>query len=285
MLRVTERARSVVHVPRVLYHWRMLDTSAAGGGEAVKPWAFEAGKRAVQAHCEPHRTPGAGRARRATIRASTTSSPTLQREPTVSIVIPTNGQSREVRFEQVILVVHCVRSIVERSTYENYEIVVVYDDSTARRARSIYGRSPVTGCGRSASRGLSTSRRRSTSGPSHSEGDHLLLLNDDMEVATPDWIERMVMYSSHAEIGAVGARLLYEDGRLQHTGVFFPHGLPGHLYRGYAGDFRGYSNNVVIAQNFLSVTGACLMTPREAVRAGRRVSVDFPSTTTTSTTA
>ncbi len=101
-------------------------------------------------------------------------------------------------------------------------------------------------------------------GAVHSEGEHLLLLNDDMEVVTPDWLERMVMYSSIPEVGAVGARLLLEDGRIQHAGVLFEHGgHPGHFYRGFSRDFKGYSNNVVIAQNYLAVTAACLMTRRE----------------------
>jgi GT2 family glycosyltransferase len=100
-------------------------------------------------------------------------------------------------------------------------------------------------------------------GAANSEGEHLLLLNDDMEVATPDWIERMVMYSSIPEVGAVGGRLILEDGRLQHVGVRFENGLPGHPYHGYAQDFGGYGNEVRVAQNLLAVTGACLMTRRE----------------------
>jgi GT2 family glycosyltransferase len=86
-----------------------------------------------------------------------------------------------------------------------------------------------------------------------------------MEVITPDWLERMVMYSSQPGIGAVGGRLVRDDGRLQHVGVVFENGgLPGHLYHGFSGDFTGYSNSVLVAHNLLAVTGACLMTPRDA---------------------
>ena len=91
-----------------------------------------------------------------------------------------------------------------------------------------------------------------------------------MEVATPDWIERMVMYSQMPEVGAVGGRLLWEDGRLQHVVVRFDAGLPGHLYRGFPGDYAGYANDVRVAQNCLAVTGACLMTRRELFERGRR---------------
>jgi len=276
VLKVTERARQVVHVPRVLYHWRTLETSAAGGGEEAKPWAFEAGTRAVQAHCErigleaeverDEQWPGVYHLQ-----------PRLRRQPSVSIVIPTAGQSREVRYEQVVLVSHCVRSIVETSTYENYEIVVVADTSmdpaVAAELRELAGErlrlvdydEPFN---------FSTKINR---GAVRSEGEHLLLLNDDMEVVTPDWIERMTMYSQMPEIGAVGGRLLLEDGRIQHAGILFENGgYAGHIYHGFAGDFNGYSNNVLVAQNYLAVTGACLMTPRDAFEEVGGFSQVFP---------
>ena len=108
-----------------------------------------------------------------------------------------------------------------------------------------------------------------------------------MEVIAPDWIERMVMYSAHPGIGAVGGRLIVEDGRLQHVGVLFENGgFPGHPYHGFSREFGGYSNSVLVAQNLLAVTGACLMTPRDGVRGGRRPQHRRSrSTTTTSTTA
>jgi GT2 family glycosyltransferase len=262
VLKVTERARAVLHVPRVLYHWRMIETSAAGGGESAKPWAFEAGKRAVQAHCDRIGLPA--RVERDVADAGVYHlEPALEEEPLISIVIPTCGQVREVRYEQRVLVSHCVRSIVEQSTYSNYEIVVVADEPTPNDVLEDLER--IAG---ERLRLVAYDRPFSFSakinlGAVRSEGEHLLLLNDDMEVATPNWLERMVMYSALPEIGAVGGRLLWEDGRLQHVVVRFEQGLPGHLYRGFAGDFKGYANDVRIAQNCLAVTGACLMTRRE----------------------
>jgi GT2 family glycosyltransferase len=253
----------------------MLETSAAGGGEAAKPWAFEAGKRAVQAHCE--RIGLQARVERDPTDAGVYHlEPELREQPLVSIVIPTRGTVREVRYEPVVLVEHCVRSIVERSTYENYEIVVVTDEDTPRNVlealREIGGERlrlvPYD-------RPFSFSAKINL-GAVRSRGEHLLLLNDDMEVATPNWLERMVMYSTLPEIGAVGGRLLWEDGRLQHVVVRFHDGLPGHLYRGYAGDFKGYGNNVRVAQNALAVTGACLMTRRELFEEVGGLSTIFP---------
>lgn len=275
VLRATERARAVVHVPRILYHWRTIETSAAGGGEAAKPWAFQAGARAVQAHCERIGL----RARVEQDRADSGVyhlRPALEREPSVSIVIPTACGSREIRYQREVLVDHCVRSVLERSSYENYEVVCVVDEGAPADAVA-------------ALRELGGERLRIVPydhpfnfaakinlGARHSDGEHLLLLNDDIEVATPDWIERMVMYSSLEEVGAVGGRLLWEDGRLQHVGVRFEGGLPGHPFRGFAGDFKGHANEVRVARNPLAVTGACLMTRRRLFEELGGLSTSFP---------
>jgi O-antigen biosynthesis protein len=275
VLKVTEKARQVLHVPRVLYHWRTIDTSAAGGGEAVKPWAFEAGKRAVQAHCERIGLPA--RVERDPVDAGVYHlEPELREEPLVSIVMPTRGQVREIRYEMEVCALHCVRSIVERSTYENYELVVVADAATPQDVIDDLHR-----IGGKRLRILRYDRpfnfaEKINFGAARSNGEHLLLLNDDMEIVTPSWIERMVMYSGHPDVGAVGGRLLFEDGRLQHVVVHFEDGLPGHLYRGFAGDFKGYANDVRIVQNSLAVTGACLMTKRELFEEVGGLSATFP---------
>ncbi len=261
ILRVTERARAIVHVPRVLYHWRILETSAAAAADA-KPWAFEAGARAVQAHCDRTGFP-------AKVEMDPEDpgvlhlQPRLERQPLVSILIPTAGQAREVRFKPAVLVVNCVRSIVERSSYENYEIVVIFDDAIQpvilQELRDIAGdRLRLVRF-----TGPFDFSAKINLGALRSEGEQLLLLNDDIEVTTPEWIERMVMYSDSHRVGAVGGRLVWGDTRLQHVGVGFEEGLPNHTYRGYDGDFRGYANAVLIARDVLAVTGACLMTPRD----------------------
>jgi O-antigen biosynthesis protein len=275
VLRATERARQVLHVPKVLYHWRTLETSTAGDGEA-KPWAFEAGTRAIQAHCERIGLPAEAE-RDEQWPGVYHLHPQLERQPLVSIVIPTAGQSREVRYEPVVLISHCVRSILATSTYENYEIVVVHDTSTdpdtlaelrqigGARLRLVEYSEPFN------------FSAKINHGAVRSRGEHLLLLNDDMEVVTPDWIERMVMYSEMPGMGAVGARLLLEDGRLQHAGILFENGgYPGHIYHGFSGEFNGYSNNVLVAQNYLAVTGACMMTSRAIFEELGGFSTTFP---------
>ncbi len=275
VLKVTERARKVVHVPRVLYHWRAIATSTAAGGPEAKPWAFEAGARAIEAHCR--RTGLQARVEHDDELAGVYHlQPALEAEPKVSIVIPTAGQRREVRYQEVTLVEHCVRSIVERSTYENYEIVGVAD---AGMDRAVLAELEARAPGRLRVVDYAEKFNFSATinlGAEHAEGEFLLLLNDDMEVVTPNWIERMVMYAQFPEIGAVGGRLLWEDGRLQHAGVRFENGLPGHIYRGFRGDFKGYANNTNVAINYLAVTGACLMTPAAEFAAVGGLSTELP---------
>jgi GT2 family glycosyltransferase len=258
---VTERARRVVHVPRVLYHWRLLAGSTAADGEVAKPYAYEAGTRAIQAHCD--RIGLQARAERDTTFSGVYHlRPALSAHPSVSIVIPTRGDQREVRAEEVTLVTHCVRSIVERSSYPDYEIVVVADSSTPQavldelvavagdRMRIVPYDLPF-----SFSDKINTGALAST-------GEHVLMLNDDMEIVTSDWLERLVMYSSLGGVGAVGAKLLFGDGRLQHVGVTVDHCSPGHLFRGFPGDHGGYADAIRVAGNYSAVTGACLMTAR-----------------------
>jgi GT2 family glycosyltransferase len=255
-LRVTERARAIRHVPGLLYHRRAgaTDGERASGEERV---------RAVQAHCEriglPARVeadplrPGGCRLR-----------PALTEEPLVSIVIPTCGQSRSIRGKSAVLLLHCVQSILATSTYDRYEVICVADTSTdsstleelralaGERLRVVPYDEPFN------------FSAKVNLGAAHSSGEHLLFLNDDMEVLTPDWIERLVMYSGQAGVGAVGAQLRWEDERVQHAGVVLERGLPGHVYRGAGGELSGYRQNVLVTQNYLAVTGACLMTSRQA---------------------
>ena len=275
VLKVTERARAVVHVPRVLYHWRVSASSAAARGAAAKPWAFEAGRRAVQAHCE--RTGLEARVERDDAHTGVYHlHPELRGEPRVGIVIPTACRNREVRGRSQLLVGNCVRSIRERSTYGNYEIVCVVDAGAPAEAVE-----ELRALGGERLRVVEYDRPFNFSekvdlGAAHSDGEHLLLLNDDVEVATPDWIERMAMYSRLPEVGAVGGRLLLEDGRLQHAGVRFKRGLPGHPYHGRPGDFGGYAYAALVARNPLAVTGACLMTRRELFESLGGLSSEFP---------
>jgi GT2 family glycosyltransferase len=275
VLRVTERARAVVHVPQVLYHWRTLPTSTANRGQAAKPYAYEAGTRAIQAHCDRIGFPARAR-HDDELSGVYHLDPVLSHNPEVTIVIPTRGTTRRVGSDDVTLVNHCVRSIVGGSTYRNFHVVVVADTSTPRR---VLDELRADGADRLSvipyDRPFSFSDKINA-GVLASDGDHVLMLNDDMDVITPEWLERLVMYSSFPGIGAVGARLFFGDGRLQHVGVMLRDAQPGHLYHGYLGGHRGYANVVRVAGNYSAVTGACLMTPREVFEEVGGLSLEFP---------
>lgn len=261
VFRVTERARRIVHLPEVLYGWRIIAGSAAGDVTA-KPYAWMAGQRAIQAHCErvgfeahvhhDMAQPGWYRLE-----------PRLTEEPLVSIIIPTCGITKLVRGEDIPVGIHCLRTLTETSTYDNYEVVIVADtrtDPTFRaEAERLLG-DRLTWVPFAKPFNFS---EQINLGALHAHGEHLLLLNDDIEVITPDWIESMLMYSRHPGIGAVGAKLLYADGRIQHAGITTadPRSGPAHLYAGVTGDHPGYFSTLRVANNFLAVTAACLMTP------------------------
>jgi O-antigen biosynthesis protein len=272
VLRVSERARAVVHIPRVLYHWRSTSGSAAADPEA-KPWARDPAQRAVAEHVTriglqaevEHlpAVPGNFRLR-----------PALDDHPLVSIVIPTGGFHREVYGVDVDLVVNTVRSVVERSTYDNFEIVVVIDDHAATDTRNELA---YLGARLVAFPHPFSFSHKINVGALNTRGDYLLLLNDDVEVLPEDWrdtwpqlvgksswIEAMLMYALRPEIGVVGAKMYFGDTRLQHVGLACTGGGPSHIYRAFPRDYGGYFNNARIPVNYLAVTGACAMTRRDA---------------------
>jgi GT2 family glycosyltransferase len=275
VLRVTERARRIVHVPRVLYHWRAVASSVAGNVDA-KPWAHEAGRRAIAEHLEriglqanvEHLPGWLGHYRMR---------PALREQPLVSIVIPTAGFHREIYGGDVNLVVNTIRSIRERSTYQNLEYVVVVDDGVAP-----YTRDELNELGARLvpfPRPFSFSQKINV-GAVHARGDYLLLLNDDVEVlpegwrdtwpkleGTSAWIESMLLYALDHGVGAVGAKMYFGDTRLQHVGLVCTGPGPGHVFRGFGRDYGGYFNNALLPGNYLALTGACLLTRREAFEA------------------
>jgi glycosyltransferase involved in cell wall biosynthesis len=271
VLRVTERARRVVHIPRILYHWRATEGSAAADPNA-KPWARDPARRAVTEHiervglqAEVQELPG--------VPGNFRLRPALRDRPLVSIVIPTGGFLREIYGTEVNLVLHTVRSIIERSTYDNIELVVVVDDGTPAATRTQLlelGAQLVP-----FSRRFSFSEKINV-GVLHARGDHLLLLNDDVEVLPEgwrdswpgaeghsSWIEAMLMYALDPGIGSVGGKMYFGDTRLQHVGLACTGGGPSHIYRAFPHHYGGYFNNARIPVNYLALTGACLMTRRD----------------------
>ena len=255
ILRVTERARKVHHVAEVLYHWRQVPTSTASDPSA-KPYAYEAGRLAVQAHCdrlgldatvELQQPLGTYRVRRH-----------IGNEPLVSVIIPTCGSRGRVWGIERVYVVDAVRSMIETATYENLEFVVVADDFTPPEVITTLER--VAGDKLNLvwyDRPFNFSEKINV-GRINASGDLLLLLNDDVEVISPDAVEVLVGLVRQPDVGSVGARLLFSDSTLQHAGHIY-NGDMHHVLFKWSSDLYGPHSMLVVDRECAGVTAACLM--------------------------
>jgi O-antigen biosynthesis protein len=247
-LRFAARSARVRHIPDVLYHRR----------HVLPPEAAEAGRRAVARFLEatgragvvePGPAPCVHQVRLA-----------IAGRPLVSIILPTAYRELTVRGETTTYVTRCLASICAKSTYSNYEIVILDD---ADMPAALQGDLARWGVSRTAYPQPFNWAAAMNRGAALARGTHLLFLDDDTEVQTPDWLERLLEYSQQPAIGVVGARLHFPDGRLQHAGVTVLDGTPGHPFYGQPGNHSGYFYSNVVPRNYSAVTGACLMTRAE----------------------
>lgn len=257
LLRLSEQGPAV-HVPEVLYHWREAPASVAAD-PAAKPYAYDAGARAVQEHCDrvgidasvvPGAASGVYRVRRAV--------PSRQ---LVSVIIPTRGTRAPVWGVDRVLVHEAMRSIVEHSTFDRVEFVVVVDDGTpdavVETVRRIGGQSTEI----VNFEGDFNFSAKANAGARVAAGDLLLFLNDDTELIAPDSIAEMAALLRQPDVGMVGAKLLYADGTMQHAGHVFP-GLASHALLGYPGDHPGPYRMAIVERECSGVTAAAaLMRP------------------------
>jgi O-antigen biosynthesis protein len=266
-LRFSEKARRIAHLPQVLVHRPLGTTSGYAPGS-------DAALRVIAEHLDRVGFP-------ATVERDTERPqlcrlvPALHEAPLVSIVIPTGGGRRRLRGATVNLAANCIASIVTESTYAHYEIVCVVDDSIAPRAVE-----EIVEAGRDRLRlvpygGAFNFAHKVNIGSLHARGDYLLLLNDDTQVITPEWIESLLTFATDERVGAVGAKLRFGDRRLQHVGVVAVDGNPGHPYYGFPQDYDGYAANARTPANYVAVTAACLMIRKRYFDAVGGLSLDF----------
>jgi GT2 family glycosyltransferase len=182
-------------------------------------------------------------------------------EPLVSIIIPTLGKTA--RSNRRDLLAAAVTSLVERTEYRRFEIIVVADspELTPETNRSL-SRVRHTVVPYSLEGSFNFSHKLNI-GVRHATGEHVVFFNDDLEVISPEWLSAMLEYSQLDAIGAVGAKLLYPDGRIQHIGVLLGvNGVAAHAFHRHSGTSLGYAGSAVSVRNVSAVTAACLMTRR-----------------------
>ena len=254
ILRLTDRAKHVVHVPKLLYYWRCHEGSVASGIQA-KPYAVEAARGAVAEHLRKH---GFTHFQITSTRAFETIFRIRYQilgDPKVSIVIANKDHVEDLR--------RCITSILSKSTYDNYEIIVVENNSTTQEIQEYYRELEKEDRVRVVTyKGAFNYSAINNLGVSEALGEYVLLLNNDTEVITVNWIEELLMYAQREDVGAVGAKLYYGDKTIQHAGVVIglgAHRTAGHVHYKQPKQNLGYMGRLCYAQDMSAVTGACLM--------------------------
>ncbi|HWX41575.1 MAG TPA: glycosyltransferase family 2 protein [Blastocatellia bacterium] len=255
VLRFSEKTDRIAHIPKILYHWRKRPGSAASSLEA-KPYAYEAScnaltealaRRGIRATVEGLAARGFHRVRRC-----------VRSPGKVSIIIPTRDRLHLLR--------RCIASIEAKTEYDDYEIIIVDNDSCdvstveyleTTRHRVIHDQGPFN------------FSRLNNLAANAAGGRYLVLLNNDTEIISPEWLSAMMEQAQRPEVGAVGAKLLYPDGLIQHAGVILGLGGVGNHSQRYVDGRQGggYFNFPNLIMNYSAVTAACMMVRRELYNA------------------
>ena len=258
VLRCVEAVKDeeICHIPKILYHWRCHEDSTAENPES-KLYAFEAGRRAVQAHYE-----------RTGIRAEVFKGEYLglyrtkfirDHDPLISIIIPNKDHIDDLK--------RCMESIEQKSTYKNYEYIIVENNSTDSATFEYYKKLEAENpkVRMVYWDGVFNYSAINNYGASFAKGEYLLLLNNDTEIINSDCLEELLGYCMRKDVGAVGARLYYEDDTIQHAGVVIGFGgIAGHCFVQQKRGTTGYCHRIICAQDYSAVTAACMMVKKSA---------------------
>lgn len=255
ILRLTEKAKHIEHIPQILYFWRSHKGSVAYD-VSVKPYVIDSAKRALKAHTQRLGLPA--EIEDAPVATTYKIQYKINGEPLISIIIPNKDHIEDLD--------KCVESVYKKSTYKNFEVLIVENNSADSKTFEYYktiqkkynNLRVITWDGKfnySAINNYAVAQ---------ANGEYVLLLNNDIEVITPDWLEQMLMFAQRSDVGAVGAKLYYPDNTVQHAGIIIGiGGVAGHPHRGIVKDNPGYMARAVIAQNLSACTAACLLIPKK----------------------
>ncbi|MGB3533044.1 MAG: glycosyltransferase [Microcoleaceae cyanobacterium] len=259
-LRTTEKARHIGHIPLVLYHWRASPGSTAISG-SEKPASFAAGCQGIQDALQRQKLDAKAFQPKWAIdlHLGIFSHEFPDNGPAVTIIIPTKNQ--------LTLLKACIESL-QKTSYENYQILIIDNNSDEADIldyfNQIYHSENITIL-KIPSQGKFNFAALNNQAVEAVETDYILFLNNDTEVISPNWLSQMMGYAQMEKVGAVGARLIYPDDRVQHAGIIhgLHHGLAGHAFKlTHKNDF-GYLAYSKVLRNYSAVTAACLLTPRQ----------------------
>ena len=256
ILRLTEKAQRVAHIPEILYYWRANAKSVAES-TGVKPYVVEAGMRAVTKQLERLGLEG-------TVEPARPGLPSyrvryaIKGTPKVSILIPNYEHLKELQT--------CLNSIFGKTTWPNYEIVIVENNSKSPKLFEYYEQLQREHANLRVVRfeGAFNYSAINNYGARFCSGEYLLLLNNDTEVITPDWLQEMLMFAQRSDVGAVGCMLYYPDDTIQHAGAILGiGGVAGHSHKYLKRNNYGYMSRLSYAQDLSAVTAACMLLRRD----------------------
>lgn len=254
VLRLTEHAKKIVHIPKILYYWRAHAGSVADSVGA-KPYVIQAAHRAVEDHLK--RVGLKGEVLDSVVPSMYRIRYEIQGEPLVSILIP--------NYEHKKVLTTCLESIYTKTTWKNFEVIIIENNSRSDEVFNYYKEIEARWENLRVITWDSYFNYSAINnfGATYAKGEYLLLLNNDTEIITPDWIQEMLMYAQREDVGAVGAKLYYPDDTVQHAGIGLGLlTLAGHFHRGFDRRHPGYMGRLIYAQNLTAVTAACVMLRR-----------------------
>ncbi len=256
ILRLVEKARFVGHIPKILYHWRVWAGSTAKEG-VTKPHANNAGKKALQEHLA--RIGHSAQVEDGIYTTNYRVNYHFNKKTLVSIIIPNQDQASALEC--------CVNSILQNTTYTNFEIFLIENGSSKEETFSLYKRLEKNSNIHFANWNEPFNYSRINNwAVKQTNGEVVLFLNNDTQVINGDWLEQMLQFAMRQDVGAVGAKLYYPDKTIQHAGIVVGiGGVAGHSHKHFPVKYSGYFNRLISTQNVSAVTAACMMIRKQVL--------------------